>query len=141
MATRHHARMAVVSLLYAYDLGNGNIAEHTADILEEKKIRNKQKDFALSLYEGVLENLPDCDESIIKHLKEWDFERLGAIERATLRLASYEILFGTLDSAVVINEAVEITKAFGTEQSPKFINGVLDAIAKDLGALSGHKPE
>ena len=123
--------MAVVSLLYAYDLGNGNIAEHTAEILEEKKIRNKQKDFALNLYEGVLENLEACDKAIIEHLKEWDFERLGAIERATLRLASYEILFGDLDSAVVINEAVEITKAFGTEQSPKFINGVLDAISKD----------
>ena len=131
MATRHHARMAVVSLLYAYDLGNGNIAEHTAEILEEKKIRNKQKDFALNLYEGVLENLEACDKAIVEHLKEWDFERLGAIERATLRLASYEILFGDLDSAVVINEAVEITKAFGTEQSPKFINGVLDAISKD----------
>ena len=131
MATRHHARMAVVSLLYAYDLGNGNIAEHTAEILEEKKIRNKQKDFALALYEGVMENLDSCDKAIIEHLKEWDFERLGAIERATLRLASYEILFGDLDSAVVINEAVEITKAFGTEQSPKFINGVLDAISKD----------
>lgn len=131
MATRHHARMAVVSLLYAYDLGNGNIAEHTAEILEEKKIRNKQKDFALALYEGVLENIEACDKAIIEHLKEWDFERLGAIERATLRLASYEILFGDLDSAVVINEAVEITKAFGTEQSPKFINGVLDAISKD----------
>ena len=123
--------MAVVSLLYAYDLGNGNIAEHTAEILEEKKIRNKQKDFALNLYEGVMENLEACDKAIIEHLKEWDFERLGAIERATLRLASYEILFGDLDSAVVINEAVEITKAFGTEQSPKFINGVLDAISKD----------
>ena len=131
MATRHHARMAVVSLLYAYDLGNGNIAEHTAEILEEKKIRNKQKDFALALYEGVLENIQKCDEAIITHLKDWDFERLGSIERATLRLASYEILFGELDSAVVINEAVEITKAFGTEQSPKFINGVLDAISKD----------
>jgi len=131
VATRHHARMAVVSLLYAYDLGNGNIAEHTAEILEEKKIRNKQKDFALALYEGVLENIEACDKSIIEHLKEWDFERLGAIERATLRLASYEILFGDLDSAVVINEAVEITKAFGSEQSPKFINGVLDAISKD----------
>ena len=131
MATRHHARMAVVSLLYAYDLGNGNIAEHTAEILEEKKIRNKQKDFALALYEGVLENIEKCDEAIITHLKDWDFERLGSIERATLRLATYEILFGELDSAVVINEAVEITKAFGTEQSPKFINGVLDAISKD----------
>jgi len=131
VATRHHARMAVVSLLYAYDLGNGNIAEHTAEILEEKKIRNKQKDFALGLYEGVLANIEKCDEAIIAHLKDWDFERLGSIERATLRLASYEILFGELDSAVVINEAVEITKAFGTEQSPKFINGVLDAISKD----------
>ena len=131
MATRHHAIIAVLSLLYAYDLGNGNIAEHTDEILEEKKIRNKQKDFALTLFDGVMENLEACDKAIIEHLKEWDFERLGAIERATLRLATYEILFGELDSAVVINEAVEITKAFGTEQSPKFINGVLDAISKD----------
>ena len=130
MATRQQARMAVVSLLYAFDLGNGNIAQHTDEILEEKKIRNKQKDFALTLYEGVMEHLEVVDKAIIEHLKEWDFERLGAIERATLRLASYEILFGELDSAVVINEAVEITKAFGTEQSPKFINGVLDAISK-----------
>lgn len=123
MATRQQARMAVVSLLYAFDLGNGNIAEHTDEILEEKKIRNKQKDFALTLYEGVMANIKAVDKAIIANLKDWDFERLGAIERATLRLAAYEILFGDLDSAVVINEAVEITKAFGTEQSPKFING------------------
>ena len=131
MATRHQARMAVVSLLYAFDLGNGNIAQHSEEILEEKKIRNKQRDFAMGLYEGVMQNLQAVDKAIIEHLKEWDFERLGSIERATLRLACYEILFGELDSAVVINEAVEITKAFGTEQSPKFINGVLDAISKD----------
>jgi N utilization substance protein B len=131
MATRQQARMAVVSLLYAFDLGNGNIAEHTDEILEEKKIRNKQRDFALDLYDGVMKNIEVVDKAIIEHLKEWDFERLGAIERATLRLAAYEILFGELDSAVVINEAVEITKAFGTEQSPKFINGVLDSISKE----------
>ena len=134
MATRHHARMAVVSLLYAFDLGNGNTAEHADEILEEKKIRNKQKDFALGLYEGVMEHIDAIDKAIVEHLREWDFARLGAIERATLRLATYEILFSELDSAVVINEAVEITKAFGTEQSPKFINGVLDAIAKDKKA-------
>ena len=131
MATRQQARMAVVSLLYAYDLGNGNTSQHSEEILEEKKIRNKQKDFALTLYEGVMQNLAACDEAIVAHLKDWDFERLGSIERATLRLAAYEILFTELDSAVVINEAVEITKSFGTEQSPKFINGVLDAISKD----------
>ena len=131
MATRHHARMAVVSLLYAYDLGNGAIADVAVDILEEKKIRNKQREFALGLFEGVLKNLEAIDKAIIEHLKDWDFERLGSIERATLRLGAYEIMFGDLDPAVVINEAVEISKSFAAEQSPKFINGVLDAIAKD----------
>ena len=131
MATRHHARMAVVSLLYAYDLGNQSIAEYTDEILEDKKIRNKQKEFALDLFRGVMDNLSPVDDAIIKHLKDWDFERLGSVERATLRLGAYEIMNTDLDSAVVINEAIEVSKAFGTEQSPKFINGVLDAIAKD----------
>ena len=131
MATRHHARMAVVSLLYAYDLGNQSIGEYTDEILEDKKIRNKQKEFALDLFRGVMENLSSVDEAIVKHLKDWDFERLGSVERATLRLGAYEIMNTDLDSAVVINEAIEVSKAFGTEQSPKFINGVLDAIAKD----------
>ena len=131
MATRHHARMAVVSLLYAYDLGNQSIADYTDEILEEKKIRNKQKEFALELFRGVMDNLPSVDDAIIKHLKDWDFDRLGSVERATLRLGAYEIMNTDLDSAVVINEAIEVSKAFGTEQSPKFINGVLDAIAKD----------
>ncbi len=131
MATRHHARMAVVSLLYAYDLGNQSIADYTDEILEDKKIRNKQKEFALDLFRGVMEHLPAVDEAIVKHLKDWDFERLGSVERATLRLGAYEIMNTDLDSAVVINEAIEVSKAFGTEQSPKFINGVLDAISKD----------
>ncbi len=131
MATRHHARMAVVSLMYAYDLGNQSIADYTDEILEDKKIRNKQKEFALDLFRGVMDNLSSIDEAIVKHLKDWDFERLGSVERATLRLGAYEIMNTELDSAVVINEAIEVSKAFGTEQSPKFINGVLDAIAKD----------
>ena len=131
MATRHHARMAVVSLLYAYDLGNQSIGDYTDEILEDKKIRNKQKEFALMLFRGVMENLPAIDTAIITHLKDWDFERLGSVERATLRLGAHEIMNSDLDSAVVINEAIEVSKAFGTEQSPKFINGVLDAISKD----------
>lgn len=131
MATRHHARMAVVSLLYAYDLGNQSIADYTDEILEDKKIRNKQKEFALDLFRGVMDKLEPVDAAIVTHLKDWDFERLGSVERATLRLGAYEIMNTELDSAVVINEAIEVSKAFGTEQSPKFINGVLDAIAKD----------
>jgi N utilization substance protein B len=123
--------MAVVSLLYAYDLGNQTISDFSDEILEEKKIRNKQRDFALDLFKGVTEHLAEVDEAIVKHLKDWDFDRLGSIERATLRLGGYEIMYGELDSAVIINEAIEVAKAFGSEQSPKFINGVLDAISRD----------
>ncbi|BCD67653.1 transcription antitermination factor NusB [Nitratiruptor sp. YY09-18] len=132
MATRHQAREAVIGLLYAYDLGNPEIKNFAEDILEEKKIRNKQREFALSLFKGTVENLEKIDEMIKKHLESWDLDRLGHIEKAILRLGVYELLFSDLDSAIVINEAVELAKKLGTEQSPKFINGVLDAIAKEV---------
>ncbi len=132
MATRHQAREAVIGLLYAYDLGNPEIKKFAEDILEEKKIRNKQREFALSLFRGTVENIERIDEEIKKHLESWDIERLGHIERAILRLGAYELLFSDLDPAIVINEAVELAKKLGTEQSPKFVNGVLDAIAKEV---------
>lgn len=131
MATRHQAREAVIGLLYAYDLGNPEIKKFAEDILEEKKIRNKQREFALSLFKGAVEHLETIDEAIKKHLESWDIERLGHIEKAILRLGAYELLYTDLDPAIVINEAVELAKKLGAEQSPKFINGVLDAIAKE----------
>lgn len=131
MATRHQAREAVIGLLYAYDLGNLEIKKFAEDILEEKKIRNKQREFALTLFRGTVEHLKSIDEEIAKHLESWDMDRLGHIERAILRLGAYELLYSDLDPAIVINEAVELAKKLGSEQSPKFVNGVLDAIAKE----------
>jgi len=131
MATRHQAREAVIGLLYAYDLGNPEIKKFAEEILEEKKIRNKQREFALGLFKGVVEHLDEIDEAIKKHLESWEMDRLGHIEKAILRLGAYELLFSDLDSAIVINEAVELAKKLGTDQSPKFVNGVLDAIAKE----------
>jgi len=131
MATRHQARESVVTLLYAHDIGNSDIEKYLDEILEDKKIRNKQKEFALSLYNGVIENLDKIDEEINKHLKEWKLDSIGNIERAILRLGAYEILFGELDSAVVINEAIELSKTLAADTAPKFVNGVLDAIKRD----------
>lgn len=130
MATRHQSREAVIALLYAYDIGNDDIQKHAVDILEEKKIRNKQREFALGLFEGTLAQLEKLDDLIKENLKEWDFDHLGSIEKAILRLGSYEVLNSELDSAVVINEAIELAKKLCSEQSPKFINGVLDGISK-----------
>ena len=130
MATRHQARTAVVGLLYAYDLGNENIAKFSDEILEEDKIRNKQREFSNTLFHGTVENLELIDEEIRKHLKEWDYDAIGKVEKAILRLGAYEILVAKTDKAIIINEAVELAKELADDKSPKFINGVLDAIGK-----------
>ncbi|MBD3788765.1 MAG: transcription antitermination factor NusB [Campylobacterales bacterium] len=130
MATRHQARAAVVGLLYAYDLGNTNIARFSDEIFEEGKIRNKQKDFSQTLFEGTIEHLEMLDDEIQKHLTDWDYSDIGKVEKAILRLGAYEILVAKTDRAIIINEAVELAKELADEKSPKFINGVLDAIGK-----------
>jgi len=130
MATRHQARTAVVGLLYAYDLGNENIAKFSDEILEEDKIRNKQRDFSHSLFDGTIENLEMLDAEIEKHLTDWDYDAIGRVEKAILRLGAYEILIAKTDRAIIINEAVELAKSLADEKSPQFINGVLDAIGK-----------
>ena len=128
MATRTQARESVVGLLYAYDLGNTDIAKFSDIVLEDKKIRNKQKDFALSLFEGTIENLTKIDATISEHLKKRDINEVGAVEKAILRLSVYEITFTKLDKAIVINEAIELAKKLASDNAPKFINGLLDSL-------------
>ena len=128
MATRTQARESVVGLLYAYDLGNEAIAKFSDIILEDKKIRNKQKDFALNLFNGTIENLTTVDKEITEHLKQREIGDVGAVEKAILRLSVYEILFSGLDKPIVINEAIELSKRLASDNAPKFINGVLDSI-------------
>ena len=131
MATRHQARESIITLLYAEDIGNSGIDKFIDELFEEKKIRNQQKEFALGLYQGVKEHLSIIDEAINHHLKEWNLNEIGTLERAILRLGAYEVLYTELDNAVIINEAIELAKKLCNETSPKFINGVLDAISKD----------
>jgi len=131
MATRHQARRAVVGLLYAYDLGNDNIGEFTNIILEEDKIRNKQREFSHMLFKGTMTNLEVIDAEIQKHLKDWDYKSIGKVEKAIMRLAGFEIMIEGTDKRIIINEAIELAKALSDDRSPRFINAVLDAIGKE----------
>ena len=131
MATRHQARAAVIGLLYAYDLGNIEISKFADEILEDKKIRNRQREFSYKLFSGTIDNLDIIDTNISKHLKSWSFDDLGKIERAILRLGVYEILIDKNDKAIVINEAIELAKELADDKSHQFINGILDAIGKE----------
>ncbi|NQY25468.1 MAG: transcription antitermination factor NusB [Campylobacteraceae bacterium] len=130
MATRTQARESVIGLLYAVDLGNDGIVKFVDEILEDKKIRNKQKDFALGLFNGVIDNLEAINEEIIKHLKQGTISDIGSVEKSILRLAVYELLFVKLEKAIVINEAIELSKRLGSDSAPKFVNGLLDNVNK-----------
>jgi N utilization substance protein B len=128
MATRTQARESVVGLLYAYDLGNTEISKFSDIVLEDKKIRNKQKEFAMTLFEGTLENLAKIDVILEDNLKKGNIQEVGLVEKAILRLSIYEISFSKLDKAIVINEAIELSKRLASDNAPKFINGLLDNI-------------
>lgn len=130
MATRHQARQAVISLLYAYEMGTTDEL-FAQEFLEEKKIRNERKVQTLNTLNGILQNLSHIDKLLDNHLKEYKTAELGSIERAILRLGVYEMKYTDTDTAVVINEAIELAKELGSDSAPKFINGVLDAIKRD----------
>ncbi|EAJ6380862.1 transcription antitermination factor NusB [Campylobacter coli] len=129
MATRHQVRQSVISLLYALEMNEKN-ENFIDEFLNEKKIRNEQKNFTLSLYEGIIKNLDDIDKNLNLYLNENEIEKLGHIERAILRLGAYELLFTDTPNAIVINEAIELAKELANDNSPKFINGVLDTLVK-----------
>ncbi|EAI1265617.1 transcription antitermination factor NusB [Campylobacter coli] len=129
MATRHQVRQSVISLLYAFELNSQNNV-FVDEILDEKKIRNEQKNFTLNLYNGILDNLNNIDETLNSFLNDNQITALGHVERAILRLGAYELLFTDTPSAIVINEAIELAKELANDNSPKFINGVLDTLVK-----------
>lgn len=129
MATRHQVRQSVISLLYAFELNSQNNI-FVDEILDEKKIRNEQKNFTLNLYHGILDNLNNIDETLNSFLNDNQITALGHVERAILRLGAYELLFTDTPSAIVINEAIELAKELANDNSPKFMNGVLDALIK-----------
>ncbi|OEW18892.1 N utilization substance protein B [Campylobacter sp. BCW_6879] len=129
MATRHQVRQSVISLLYAFELNSQNNV-FVDEILDEKKIRNEQKNFTLNLYHGILDNINNIDETLNSFLNDNQITALGHVERAILRLGAYELLFTDTPSAIVINEAIELAKELANDNSPKFINGVLDALIK-----------
>jgi len=93
--------------------------------------------FADRLVRGVKQNQVKVDELITRYTEHWDLERMAVVDRNILRLAVWELLAGEETPAkVAINEAIEIAKKFGTQESSRFINGILDRIYKELRPAS-----
>jgi len=94
--------------------------------------------FSRLLVSGALENLEYVDGLIKKHLKNWDFSRLNKVDLAILRMSVYALAFqNDVPASIIIDEAIDISKEFGSDESYRFVNGVLDAVRKTLDAGKG----
>ncbi|MGH7710571.1 MAG: transcription antitermination factor NusB [Gemmatimonadaceae bacterium] len=136
---RRRARARAIQALYAWDLAGRMSAaslEQFADRLwSDLAVAREERDVAYRLISVVQVRVDEIDSGITAATRNWRLGRLGAIERAVLRLASAELIKGETPPRVVIQEAVTLAERFGTLESARFVNGVLDAIARQLGSL------
>lgn len=116
--------------LFSYDVNPRPVAELCEfDWLEPEQRTGEAADFARLLVAGALENLEQIDATITAHLEHWTIKRLAKVDLAILRLSAYSLLCQPdVAVGITINEAVTLAKEFGTDDSYRFVNGVLDSI-------------
>jgi N utilization substance protein B len=130
---RRKVRKVLLTILYINDLVGIPLDEVVKEVLKKVKLNEKNLEFLDKLIGKIKENKKTIDKTIKKHLINWEFNRLSYIDRAILRIATCELLyFEDIPPKVSINEAIELAKEFSDEEAKRFINGVLDAIYKDL---------
>ena len=133
MSTRRKAREIALQAFYSYEFTQNDIEKIIEDVLLENDEKVVSNDFTLELLKKCVENLEAIDECIKGKLENWDFRRIAIIDKIVLRLAITELLyFEDIPPKVTIDEAIEIAKKFSTEKSGSFVNGILNAIYKDL---------
>lgn len=134
MINRRHVRETVLQALYALKQSGDSVQYITDSVIKDALGTEKEaRRFAEKLFFRTLENEPEFDEVIIKHIKNWEIQRLALIDRLILKMALCEFLyFDEIPTKVTINEAIEIAKKFSTGKSGRFVNGILDASLEDL---------
>jgi len=88
--------------------------------------------FAMELVEQISKRCDSLDATVSSHAKNWRVSRMAVVDRNILRLATYELIYTTTPAAVILDEAVELARRFGADESPPFVNGVLDAVAREV---------
>jgi N utilization substance protein B len=135
MGARRKGRIIAFQSLYRAEVAGAGLAElFDFSWMDGEKPGAADEEtllFARLLIQGTLENLPHIDEAIRTQLENWDFSRLNKVDLSILRMSVYCLLFQPdIPPTVTIDEAVDISKSFGTEDSYRFVNGVLDAVRK-----------
>ena len=131
MASRRKGRILAFQALYCWETTHLAIDELLSFpwVDSEKRLDTHLADFSRLLIAGTIENIKVIDEMIKKHLQHWDFSRLNRVDLAILRMSVYTLMYQPdIAPSIVIDEAIGISREFGTDDSFRFVNGVLDSI-------------
>lgn len=134
MGPRRKAREYALQMLFQWDITHDDIEQIVVTFFQNQLEESQPAvDFARQLVTGTVEHIEQIDEIIRRHAEHWRLDRMATVDRNVLRLAVQEFLYDKeMPKTVVINEAIEIARRFSAQESPQFINGVLDSIKKEL---------
>ncbi|MCE1179592.1 MAG: transcription antitermination factor NusB [Micrococcales bacterium] len=130
MGARSKARKRAVDVLFEAEQRGMNATTLLADRLREPGTEAPLKEFTVDLVEGVVAHWNDVNEQLSTYSQGWSLERMPAVDRAILRLGAYEVLYTDIPEGVAISEAVDLARSLSTDDSPKFVNGVLARLAE-----------
>jgi transcription antitermination factor NusB len=138
MGRRRKAREVALQFLYQLDQhGDTDPTAHEAEFWARHPVDEQTRAFASALVRGATSRHAEVDMLIAQYTEHWDLDRMAVVDRNILRMAVYELLDRpSVPPKVAINEAIEISKKFGTSESSRFINGILDRVHKELRAAS-----
>jgi len=142
MPSRRRSRQRALQILFLWDVRRQPVDEAIAaffDTLysEESRAKPQRDEFLDQLVVGSVENVEELDRRITQHAEHWRIERMPTVDRNILRLAVYEMKYSDTPAPVVIDEALELARRYSNEESVQFVNGVLDAVHRDLAREQG----
>jgi N utilization substance protein B len=137
MGARRKARELALQMLYDHDVSGNPPDTIISNFDDLQKSRPNTREFATRVFKGTVDHLGKIDEMIVAQADNWRIERMAVVDRNIIRMSIYEFLYeNDTPKLVVIDEAIEIAKKFGTQKSSQFINGILDGILKRYNLAS-----
>ena len=131
MRKRTKAREYALQMLYQFDVTGADSPASIEEFWTYHDVSPEVKTFATRLVEGTLGHREELNQLIAAHANNWDINRMAVVDRNILRMGAYELLYvNEVPPKVCLNEAIELAKRFGDEESSKFVNGILDTIHK-----------
>lgn len=138
MSRRHKARRWVLQILYAWEVrgSDRDLRDEAADLFDRRHIASETRGFAERIVVALADHMDEIEGHVENAAANWDVDRMAVIDRNVLRIAIAELLWlDDVPTKVTIDEAVELAKRYGGADSPRFVNGVLDALAHKLDLI------